>query len=289
MEQMNKVIQEQLEAIKLVFPLAISAVEMYDNGDDFLVVEVNGEWMFRFPRNEIARKAFAVEKAFLARFKSISPLPVPDYQYDGDDFGGYRKIHGRLLTTDVFTSLSNPARDRIARQMGQFLSTIHGFPIEEARRLGVTEGWGGFHQQAIRCFQDEIAPMLSLSARPNALACIERMMAEKFEPKVIHGDFALEDHVFLDEQRQELSGVIDFADVTINDPAHDFQNIVEYGGDDFFESVMRHYRGRRDSTLLTRTKLRSVARPLFEASYSLMFGFEKRFKERMRYIEARFE
>ncbi len=104
----------------------------------------------------------------------------------------------------------------------------------------------------------------------------------------MYGDFSLEDHVFFDEKRQELSGVIDFADATLNDPAHDFQNIVEYGGEEFFEAVKIHYHGKDDPALLKRTKLRIKARPLFEASYSLLFGFEERFKNRMEYIEAKY-
>jgi hypothetical protein len=78
------------------------------------------------------------------------------------------------------------------------------------------------------------------------------------------------------------------ADVTLDDPANNFQNILEYGGEEFFEAVMCHYQGKKDSTLLKRTKLRIEARPLFEASFSLLFGFEKRFKERMGYIEAKY-
>ena len=280
--------ENYLRSIRNIFPQGIDAYTLHDSGDDFVIIEVNQEWMFRFPRNEISASAFVVEKAFLTRFKSVSPLPIPVYQYDWDGFGGYRKIPGLLLTADVFSSLSNAVRVGIARQMGQFLSAVHSFPIEEAARLGVTEGWSGFHQQAIQRIQDEVAPALSPSARRKALACIERMMAEKFEPRVLHGDFAFEDHVFFDEARQQLCGVIDFADVTINDPAHDFQNILEYGGEAFFQAVMAHYRIENDPTLLKRTKLRSQARPLFEVAYSLMFGFPERFEERLMFIEATF-
>jgi aminoglycoside phosphotransferase (APT) family kinase protein len=114
------------------------------------------------------------------------------------------------------------------------------------------------------------------------------MMAEPFTPRVIHGDLSFSDHVFIDEQKQELCGVIDFADVTIDDPAHDFQNVLEYGGEPFFATVMDHYLQAGDATLLERTKLRIAARPLFEASYSLMFGFEERLKERIAWIEAKY-
>jgi aminoglycoside 2''-phosphotransferase len=285
---MTNTLEKQITAIKNIFPADISNVTTHNNGDDFFVVEINHEWMFRFPRQEIASKALQVEKAFLAKFKAISPLPVPDHQYIENDFVGYPKIQGALLTVELFQDISKQSRERIARQIGQFLSAVHNFPVDEAKRIGVTEGWDGWYIKIIRNFRDTIAPTLPPSAQKPTMTCIEQMLAEPFESTVIHGDFALEDHVFFDEKRQELSGVIDFADVTLNDPAHDFQNIVEYGGEEFFKTVMSHYRGKDDPTLLKRTKLRIEARPLFEASYSLLFGFEARFKERMEYIEAKY-
>ena len=286
--QMEIKIQDYLETIKSVFPFDISSVQIHEGGDDFVVLEINQEWMFRFPRNEISEKALQVEKGFLARFKTISPLPVPDHKYSGDNFVGYPKINGTSLNLDVFQTLSKESLARIAQQMGQFLSAVHNFPVGEAKRMGVTEGWSGYHQQAINRFREEIAPLLSASACQKTLICMEQMMSEKFEPRVIHGDFAFEDHVFFDRDKKQLSGVIDFADVTINDPAHDFQNIVEYGGEVFFNDVMEHYRLKDDPTLLKRTKLRIEARPLFEAAYSLMFGFEERFKDRIEYIDTNY-
>lgn len=286
--QMNESFQAYIEKIKQVFPHDIAEIFVHDRGDDFLVIEINDAWMFRFPRQEFSRKAFAVEKAFLSKFNPISPLPVPNYLYAGNGFGGYRKIRGSSLSIELFQNLSGSSQERIAQQLGQFLSTIHNFPIDEAKRIGLIEDWNGWYVKIIQKYRESVAPMLSPSARKNTLQFIERMLAEPFEARVLHGDFALEDHVFFDEQRQELSGVIDFADVTLNDPAHDFQNIVEYGGEGFYNVVMKHYQGSGDPTLLKRTKLRIEARPMFEASSSLLFGFEKRFKDRMEYLETKY-
>ncbi len=283
---MTSMFEEQLSLVKEIFPADISTVTIHENGDDFIVFEINQDWMFRFARTEISRSALEMEKAFLARFKTLSPLPVPDHRYQGDGFVGYHKIHGTPLRMDLFQSLSKKSRDKVAQQIGQFLSAVHTFPVDEAESMGLAEGWNGWHVKAVRTFREVIAPMLTPAARTNSLTCIERMLAEPFVPKVIHGDFCLEDHVFFDAQRQELSGVIDFADATLNDAAHDFQNIVEYGGEEYFDAVMNHYHGAEDPTLLERTKLRIETRPLFDASYSLMFGFEERFKDRMNWIES---
>jgi aminoglycoside 2''-phosphotransferase len=283
---MTDTFEKQLAAIKEIFPADISSVTVHENGDDFIVFEINREWMFRFARNEISRSALEVEKAFLTRFKTISPLPVPDHRYHGDGFVGYPMIHGASLSMELFQSLSKTSRDKVAQQIGKFLSAIQIFPIEKARSLGMVENWNGWHEKGVRNYREVIAPQLTPAARTNTLACLDRMLAEPFIPKVIHGDFCLEDHVFFDEQRQEISGVIDFADATINDAAHDFQNIVEYGGKRFFDAVMNHYNSAEDPTLLKRTKLRIETRPLFDASFSLMFGFEERFKDRMNWIES---
>jgi aminoglycoside 2''-phosphotransferase len=286
--QANETCQTYIERIKQIFPYNLAETFLHEGGDDFLVIEVNNVWIFRFPRQEFSRKAFAVEKAFLSRFDPISPLPVPDYQYSGDDFGGYRKIRGSSLSIELFQNLSGGSRERIAQQLGQFLSTIHNFPMDEAKQIGLTEDWDGWYVKIIQNYRETAAPMLSPSARKTTLHFIERTIAEPFEVRVIHGDFALEDHVFFDVQRQELSGVIDFADVTLNDPAHDFQNIVEYGGEGFYDVVMENYQGRDDPTLLKRIKFRIETRPMLEASSSLLFGFERRFKDRMEYLETKY-
>ena len=285
---MNELAEKYLYQIKKVFPLEINAFALHDSGDDFVIIEVNQTWMFRFPRNELSQKAMGVETDFLAEFKAISPLPVPARSYIGQDFVGYRKIQGVSLSLEIFMGLSNPARIRIAQQIGQFLSAIHNYPVREASSLGVTEGWGGWYVKIFENFKEAVVPLLSASARKNTLLCFEQILMEPFEPSVIHGDFALEDHVFFDERRQELSGVIDFADVTIHDPAYDFQNVLEYGGEKYFEEVMRHYQGIGNGVFLERTKLHIETRPMREASYSLLFGFEKRFKDRLVYLEARY-
>lgn len=285
---MNANIEKHLTTIRKIFPSDIENVTIHDSGDDFFVLEINHAWMFRFPRNEVSRRALEVETKFLSRFKRISPLAVPDYQYQTTELVGYPKIPGTALSLELFQSLSDGSRERVARQIGGFLSAIHTFPVDEAIRMGMAEGWNHWFEEMLNNFRGVVAPRLSPIAHRNALACIDRMLAEPYEAKVIHGDLFLEDHVFFNEQRQELSGVIDFADATLNDPAHDFQNIVEYGDETFFAEVMKHYRGPDDPALLKRTKLRIEARPLFEASYSLMFGFEERYKDHMQYIETKY-
>ena len=176
----------------------------------------------------------------------------------------------------------------IAQQLGNFLSVLHNFPVEKAASIGITHAWNGLHHKSGLYFLEHVTPKLSPTAQKKSIVLMENLLAEEFEGKVIHGDFYLSDHVFYNEAKQELSGVIDFGDVTIYDPAHDWQCIVEIGGEAFFETVMEHYQAETDVNLLERSKMRLDARPLFVDAYIFLHGLEEQYADRLARIEAKF-
>jgi len=280
--------ENYLQSIRNIFPQEIDTYSLHEGGDDFVILEVNQAWMFRFPRNKLSRKAMEIETNFLNEFATNSPLPVPARNYFSEGFVGYRKILGEQLSFERFADLSKPVHARIAQQLGNFLSALHNFPVEKAANIGITHAWNGLHHKSGLYFLEHVTPKLSSTARKKAAALMENLLAEEFEGKVIHGDFYLPDHVFYDEDKQELSGVIDFADVTIYDPAHDWQCIVETGGEEFFEAVMEHYQAETDVELLRRSKMRLDARPLFVAGYIFLHGLEEQYTERLARIEAKY-
>jgi len=284
----NEEAEKYLRSIHNVIPQEIDTYSLHEGGDDFVILEVNRAWMFRFPRNELSQKAMEIETNFLKEFAATSPLPVPARSFIHEDFIGYKKIGGKQLTFEVFANLSELTRKRLAQQLGSFLSSLHNFPVDKASSLGIGLAWNGLHHKNGRYFLEHVAPRLSPIARKKSVSLMESLLAEEFEGKVIHGDFYLPDHVFHDESQQKLSGVIDFSDVTIYDPAHDWQCILEIGGDEFFEMVLEHYQSANDTNLLKRSKMGLKARPLFVAGYIFLQGLEEQYTDRLARIEARF-
>jgi aminoglycoside 2''-phosphotransferase len=205
----------------------------------------------------------------------------------GEDFIGYPKIEGVLLTPRYLRSLHDGLQKEIARQLGEFLTALHAFPIDEGFELGLTEGWDGWRAKAYARFRECVAPLLSARARENALAFFERFFALEWERAVIHGDFYPPDHVFCDPETGAL-GVIDFGDLTIEDAATDFQSILEDFGAGFLQDVLAHYACATDAGFLERIRIRIQARPLFDAPYALEYGLQGRFRERISEIEAAF-
>jgi len=286
---MKSVFQARIDQIEKAFPHKLEAVRIHNNGDDFLVIEVNQEWMFRFPRRPSTMKALLCEKRFLPGFEKLSPIPIPQISYSGEDFYGYRKIKGMPLTPRLFSTLKDNVRKRIARQLGGFLSSLHNFPLEQAHEMGLTDGWSGWREQAFVGFKENIARVLSTTAREKTMEFLVQFFAMDWKRVVIHGDLYPPDHVFIDESLQGISGIIDFSDLTLEDAATDFQSILEDFGEGFFRDVAACYTAIKvDASFLERIRTRIKARPIFDAAYALEYGFEKRFRKHCCEIESVF-
>ena len=80
----------------------------------------------------------------------------------------------------------------------------------------------------------------------------------QFEPVLIHADL-LDDHVLLDLPGRKVSGVIDFGDVSIGDPALDL-----------WESLQAFYGGALDQTFWERRRFYLKLPPF----HAILFGLE---------------
>ncbi len=285
---MDNDIEAKTKQIQTIFPDKIETIDIDHKGEDFLVIEVNKEWIFRFPRNAYARQTLPIQIRFLPRLAQISPLPIPEPKFTGSEFFGYRKIKGILLTCDLFKTLSVETQRVIARQIGSFLSVLHAFPLDQARSLGVTESWGGWRNRAAERFQNEVAPSLSVQTRKKVLEFVEEFFSMEFKPALIHGDFYPPDHLFFDQETQRLAGVIDFGDLTIEDRATDFQSIYADFGQEYYHHVLSNYSGEVDARLFDRVKMRIKAHPIFDAVYALEYNQPERFKKNLTEIEMEF-
>jgi aminoglycoside 2''-phosphotransferase len=276
-----------LDLIQTVFPHPIQAIANH-HGDDFLVIEVNNQWMFRFPKSRLAPAMLEIEKNFLPVFAPFSPLQVPVYKFVGPGFAGYQKIEGLLLTPSRYHSLAPEVQNRILEQTGAFLSVLHNFPVEHARSMGMTDGWDHWRPKAFQVFKQDIAPRLSQKALRNSLHLWEKCLSHQFTPVVIHGDFYPREHIFYDPQKQKLAGVIDFGDLTLEDPAIDLKNILSEFGENALSCVLDVYQGPSDHGMIDRMHTYIQTEPLFDAAYDVQFGYPGRLTHHIRDIEIAF-
>jgi aminoglycoside 2''-phosphotransferase len=159
------------------------------------------------------------------------------------------------------------ARSRLARDLGRFLSTLHGVPVEEARRAGVRDQ---------DLWTDEYAPLVERALPllpPATRAWLERRCDDfvrgggsRDAPRVlVHGDIWGQN--LLVDESGALSGVIDFGDARIGDPALDFAGVLNDFPWPFLERVWSHYRGAVDADAARRTRFYSDVAPLYRVVY----------------------
>lgn len=95
-----------------------------------------------------------------------------------------------------------------------------------------------------------------------------------FQPVLIHCDLACE-HILCDPERGVLTGVIDWGDATIGDPALDFVGLHVERGREFTERVLAHYPGTVDAAFWRRMDFYLCYGPFSELLYGAYSASEK--------------
>ena len=233
-------------------------------GMDSVAFEVNGCWVFRFPMRKVVERQLLVERALLPVLAPRLSLPVPAFTYLGQPdadfamhFVGYEKLPGRPA---VEIDPSRTAFDRLAEQIGPFLSSIHAFPVAEAKRLGAATSRIEDHFDEVRAsalettrILSESMPTLPADGVTRYLERLEQLAMAPWPLTLTHYDLAAE-HILLDETGARVTGVIDWGDVSIGDPTVDFVGLFAWGGERFVRDVLASYDGPVDDRVLDRVR-----------------------------------
>jgi aminoglycoside 2''-phosphotransferase len=224
-------------------------IHMLGLGFSSLVLETARGIVFRIARNQDAASRHAKESRLLPRLKSVVPLPIPDPQWsagpsDVFPFGliGYHKLSGTPLHPAQLTSTS---RIPIARALASFLRALHAFPTREAHALRL-DGPAQLRAQLV-ILRAEILPALRVALTRqeyqtlvqwwDAFLCDPAL--QQFPPVLQHGDLWYE-NILTDATMSVMTGVLDFENSAIGDPAQDFATL-NYFGQPFVREVIELY------------------------------------------------
>jgi aminoglycoside phosphotransferase (APT) family kinase protein len=209
-------------------------------GQDNRAYEVGGELIVRFRKEEDGER-LEREARLLAIIGAISPLPVPRPVLIDRDQGclAYRKLPGVPL-------LELPERAghaaEIAARLGQFLAVLHAMPVEPlAGLVGVDDqepaGWRRDAEELYRT----IAPEVPATHRAAVEAFLAAPPPEPGSATVFsHNDLGIE-HVLVDPVGWTVTGILDWTDAAIVDPAYDFGLIYRDLGPDGLDAALGRY------------------------------------------------
>lgn len=259
--------------------LSSATLTYLGEGMDSTAFEVNGELVFRFPKRAEVDEQTLVETRMLDALGPGAPLPIPAFTYRGEPsaafpfhFAGYRKLPG---VEAILLDPSVVPFDALAAPLGKFLGWLHAFPVKQALSLGAQSHdavsvFEEFRAEALECF-DAIAGVLPAEEVARWRALVSRAPFSAGVPDggvLLHSDF-YQEHLLLDPDARAITGVIDWGDVEVGDPAIDFAGLFAWGGAAFTRNVLEHYEPATDHRLLERARWLAGFRSAVDVKYGV--------------------
>jgi aminoglycoside phosphotransferase (APT) family kinase protein len=147
----------------------------------------------------------------------VSPLPVPEPLFAAEGCLVYRKLPGvPLLDLHLADTAS------VVAVLGSFLAALHALPVSELADLVDTDlqPLPEWLRDAASTYPD-VAPAVPASRRPSIESFLDTAPpSADFAPVFSHNDLGIE-HVLVDPDGT-VTGIIDWTDAAIVDPAYDF-------------------------------------------------------------------
>ena len=235
----------------------VRSVVFLGQGLDNLVYEVNGALVVRFskePDPTRRAKLISSEVALLAAVADVSTLPVPEPVFTDREHGCW--AHAKLPGVPL---LGLPPAQRLAQapaaaaELGRFLAALHAAPARKMARLA------GPYEVPMAEWRDEAAA--SYATVTGVIPSAQRGFVEAFlaarPPQdtgtlvFSHNDLGIE-HILVVPATGAITGVIDWSDAALTDPARDFGLLYRDLGPAALTAALTSYQAGDIATLRER-------------------------------------
>ena len=234
----------------------------FDGGWDNRVTLVDGRWVDRTPRFPDREPQLRRETALLPWLAPLLPLPVPVPRVVGEDPFTVRHAYLRGGPCPG----TSPAQ---GAAVGGFLRVLHEVDVNEAVRHGARDADASLAdvRTTLTRMAREVLPLLPAPLRPMGEALLERMAVPPARSGVVHADLGPE-HIRVVDDR--VTGIIDWGDSCIGDPAMDLSWTALGSRRPFADAVLASY--RPDEDLVERARDWHMLGPWHEVLYGLGEG-----------------
>ena len=247
----------------------VRSVVRLGGGLDNVVYLVNGELVVRGSR-EVDPAGTRREAELLGVVAGFSSLPVPELVFVDVEAGvlAYRKLPGVPL---LGHPVAEPAR--LAAPLGEFVGRLHQAPLAEMERLVPRDHHPppAWLEEAERDYRDVVGHVPA-AARP----LVEAFLGSPPPPEptalaFCHNDLGSE-HVLVDVQTTTVTGVIDWTDAAIADPAYDLALLRRDLGLEFLDLMLAHYGEPWDDADSERARFYARCALLEDLAYGVRTG-----------------
>ena len=237
----------------LVPDLDVLRVRFLDEGWDNRLFLVNDDVVLRVAKTGPCSDHLVAESITLRAIASSISCPIPRPMFvhrPSRTFPlaamGYQMLSGVSL---VASEVTDAVADWLAPDLARFLTDLHSVPIESVSSIDIgvftPDEWLTRCDDLVRDVLEELRRALGEGALARFLLWWDEYLGDStavaFEPRLVHGDLACE-HVLVAKSPWHVTGIIDFGDAMIADPALDLAGFP----DNLARTVMRLMPGLGD-------------------------------------------
>ena len=227
-------------------------------GWDSATTLVEGRWIDRVPRRPEVAERLRTETRLLPWLAPRLPLavPVPAVIVEEPLRVRHVALHGSPLTAP--TAVAGAAA-------GRFLPALHATPVDEAVTRGVPHAAraSAALAETLERLRSQVLPLVPTVRRAAATRLLEAVRSTP-ATTLIHADLG-PDHLLGDGR--DVTGVIDWSDAVIGDPALDLSWGLHGSSPEFAAALAAAY--RPDADLVARSRLWHQLGPWHEVAYGL--------------------
>ena len=268
-----------IELVKKVYPeIKINQVKTKTNGWDNDILILNNEVVFRFPKSKEVASKVKDEVVLVSQLALKNPLlQFPRYEpvYLNGEFKGvkYDYLEGESLS-EVQINHSLPLQN--AELIGDFLTKLHSIDLSTLKETKIEpshtkEYWENLYNLV----ETSVFPNLKRSQKAEITNLFRDFFCDSMfsaDNKVlIHGDLTTSNILF-QKEKGLVSGIIDFTDAQIGDPAFDFAGLYWSFGPDFTTEVLSHYQAADKESIFDRVQSFYGLQPVF---HNLLYAIKE--------------
>lgn len=248
-------------------------------GWDYRAIEVGGEILRIAKRAEVA-DSLPTEVRLLEALASRLPLDIPRLTGHAGTPGaphGFTR-HARLAGRPL-SGLAVPTSQLrwIASRLGEFLAVLHAMPPAMATEAGVPSvSW----DEPAASGRRSLARLRALGLVPREVVLRAERVVSEPPPAgagtgvLVHSDLWPE-HLLVDDVSLELTGIIDWGDAEMGDPAADHAAAWFLGGDEALAACMRSAGVPWSETFAARARFHGVHHAIGDAWYAKERGLSE--------------
>jgi len=273
--ELDALLREQLPDYR------VTSITGLGEGQENAAFEVNADLVLRVSKESDPAERVAVvrrEARLLDVVARYASLPIPRPLFAAQGAMAYRKVPGVPLLR-VPVALRRVHAERIAATVGSFLGRIQAIPHTLVAGLVGTDDdsfdrWMADAVDSWAAIRMHPHTARQLTAHSSAIEDFLRSAPAGSLPSLVfsHNDLGIE-HILVDRDSLAVTGVIDFSDAALVDPAYDFALLLRDLGPGAFLAAVRAAFGHLDRQFSDRAWIYARCSVLEDLQYGLQTGY----------------